>query len=77
MGAGYFFTGIYLLWSLRWGKRAGSNPWNAAGLEWQTASPPITQNFLHIPVVNHEAYNYEEIDASLRKLAGESSTVSS
>ena len=74
MGAGYFFTGIYLFWSLRWGKKATSNPWNAAGLEWQTASPPITQNFLEIPVVNHEAYNYDEIDESLRLLAGEGSS---
>lgn len=66
MGAGYFLTGLYLLWSLRWGRIATANPWNAAGLEWQTQSPPITQNFLEIPIVNHEAYNYDEIDAAIR-----------
>ena len=66
MGAGYFFIGLYLVWSLRRGKKATSNPWNAAGLEWQTASPPITQNFPEIPVIDHEAYNYDEIDAPLR-----------
>jgi len=44
----------------------GANPWNAAGLEWQTASPPITQNLLRTPEVNHEACNYKEIDAELR-----------
>jgi cytochrome c oxidase subunit 1 len=73
MGIGYFSTGLYLLWSLRWGKRATSNPWNAAGLEWQTKSPPIAQNFLEIPIMDHEAYNYDEIDASLRKLAAANS----
>ncbi len=67
MGLGYFLTAMYLLWSLKYGAVAGSNPWNAAGLEWQTTSPPITQNFLTVPIVNHEAYNYEEIDAALRE----------
>ena len=70
MGIGYFMTGIYLLWSLFYGEKAGDNPWNAAGLEWQTSSPPITQNFLEVPVVDHEAYNYDEIDARERALVG-------
>jgi cytochrome c oxidase subunit 1 len=69
MGMGYFLTAIYLLWSLKYGAVASSNPWNAAGLEWQTSSPPITQNFLTVPIVDHEAYNYEEIDAALRREA--------
>ncbi len=56
MAAGYFLTAIYLLWSLKYGKIASSNPWRAAGLEWQTASPPITENFLVTPIVDHEAY---------------------
>jgi cytochrome c oxidase subunit 1 len=37
---------------------AGPNPWNATGLEWQTSSPPITQNFEKTPVVTQEAYDY-------------------
>ena len=45
------------------GKPAPANPWNAAGLEWQTPSPPPTFNFDEQPVVTWEAYNYEEIDA--------------
>jgi cytochrome c oxidase subunit 1 len=63
MGMGFFMTGIYLIWSLRFGAIAPDNPWRAAGLEWQTSSPPITQNFLEIPIVDHEAYHYDEIDA--------------
>jgi len=63
MGMGFFMTGIYLIWSLRFGAIAPDNPWRPAGLEWQTSSPPITQNFLEIPIVDHEAYHYDEIDA--------------
>jgi cytochrome c oxidase subunit 1 len=68
MGIGYFMTGIYLVWSLIYGEKATDNPWNAAGLEWQTSSPPITQNFLEVPRFDHEAYNYDEIDARDRAL---------
>jgi cytochrome c oxidase subunit 1 len=53
---------IYFLWSMRYGKPAPDNPWNAAGLEWQTQSPPTTFNFDEEPVVTWEAYNYDEID---------------
>lgn len=62
MGLGYLLTGIYFVWSLYYGPRAGDNPWRAFGLEWQTSSPPITQNFEHTPVVTHEAYDYESMD---------------
>jgi cytochrome c oxidase subunit I len=33
------------------GAVAGPNPWDAAGLEWATSSPPPQYNFAHIPVV--------------------------
>jgi cytochrome c oxidase subunit 1 len=33
------------------GAPAGDNPWNAATLEWATASPPPSYNFERIPVV--------------------------
>jgi cytochrome c oxidase subunit I+III len=33
------------------GRRAEANPWNAATLEWLTASPPPSYNFAHIPRV--------------------------
>jgi cytochrome c oxidase subunit 1 len=63
LAVGYLLPMVYFLWSMRYGKLAPDNPWNAAGLEWQTASPPPTFNFEETPVVNFEAYNYEEIDA--------------
>jgi len=56
---GYLIPMAYLIWSLRYGKRAGENPWDATGLEWQTPSPPPTENFAETPVVTYEAYDYE------------------
>jgi cytochrome c oxidase subunit 1 len=58
LGLGYLLPMIYLVWSMRYGPRAPANPWQAKGLEWQTASPPITENFEHQPVVTEEAYEY-------------------
>jgi cytochrome c oxidase subunit 1 len=49
---------FYLAWSLVWGARAPSNPWRASGLEWQTPSPPRTQNFSATPVVTFPPYHY-------------------
>ncbi len=60
LAAGYLIPVIYLLWSLRYGQAAGPNPWEAAGLEWTTPSPPPASNFDKTPVVTHEAYAYEE-----------------
>jgi cytochrome c oxidase subunit 1 len=64
MGVGYLIPIIYFLWSMRYGKRAGKNPWGAYGLEWETHSPPPTHNFHQTPVVEHEAYAYETLEGS-------------
>jgi cytochrome c oxidase subunit 1 len=56
---GYVLPLIYLLWSLRYGARASANPWGAKGLEWETASPPPSENFETTPVVTEEAYAYQ------------------
>ncbi len=58
LGLGYIIPMVYLLWSLRREKSAGTNPWNATGLEWTTQSPPITHNFEKIPIVTGEPYVY-------------------
>jgi cytochrome c oxidase subunit 1 len=58
LGIGYLIPLIYLLWSMRYGPPAGPNPWRAKGLEWETPSPPPTENFEEIPVVTVDAYNY-------------------
>ncbi|HMP72297.1 MAG TPA: cbb3-type cytochrome c oxidase subunit I [Kiritimatiellia bacterium] len=59
LGFGYTIMAIYLLWSLKFGQKAGSNPWDARGLEWETSSPPPTHNFHQTPVVRQPVYPYE------------------
>ena len=59
LAIGYLLPLAYLLWSLRYGKRASANPWQATGLEWTTPSPPPRDNFATTPVVTQEAYQYD------------------
>ena len=61
LAVGYLLPMVYFTWSMRYGKPAPANPWNAAGLEWQTHSPPPTFNFDVQPVVTWEAYNYDKL----------------
>ena len=58
LGLGYLLPLIYLVWSLKHGKKAPANPWQATGLEWQTPSPPPKHNFQEMPVVVCEPYQY-------------------
>lgn len=58
LAVGYLLPLLYLLWSLRYGRIADSNPWKAKGLEWQALSPPIRDNFEDTPVVKEKAYAY-------------------
>jgi cytochrome c oxidase subunit 1 len=58
LAIGFLLPFVYLTWSLKYGKKAGPNPWGSPTLEWQTASPPITSNFEITPVVTAEAYDY-------------------
>jgi cytochrome c oxidase subunit 1 len=59
LGVGYLLPMIYLAWSMRYGERAPANPWGATGLEWETSSPPPTENFETQPVVTRPAYAYD------------------
>jgi len=58
LAVGYVLPLVYLIWSLFYGKKAGPNPWGATGLEWQTGSPPPSENFAHTPIVTHAPYEY-------------------
>lgn len=62
LGLGYLLPLFYLIWSLRYGEKAANNPWKATGLEWQTSSPPPKHNFVEIPVVNEDAYEYPPLN---------------
>ncbi|MFB3812807.1 MAG: cbb3-type cytochrome c oxidase subunit I [Terriglobales bacterium] len=48
-----------LFWSMKKGRRASDNPWEATTLEWTTATPPPHDNFGgHTPMVSHGPYEY-------------------
>ena len=64
LGIAYLFPITYLIWSLKYGPKASDNPWNAVGLEWMTTSPPPTENFVHTPIVDFEAYEYHRNHAN-------------
>jgi cytochrome c oxidase subunit 1 len=61
IAAGFFLTAAYLLASLRKPCDAPDNPWGGTTLEWQTSSPPITQNFEDQPVVDRDPYDYRPV----------------
>ncbi|ATB43036.1 cytochrome c oxidase subunit I [Cystobacter fuscus] len=56
---GFLITAIYLTYSLVYGEKASSNPWNSRGYEWLTESPPPTHNFIGPqPVYTDEPHFY-------------------
>src|ERR1039457_5630142 len=61
LAIGYLLPVLYFVWSLKYGRIAGANPWRAAGLEWTTQSPPPAFNFSKTPIVDFEAYDYDRI----------------
>lgn len=60
VGAAQLLFLFNFAWSLRWGKEAGSNPWRATTLEWQTPqTPPVHGNWgKELPVVYRWPYDY-------------------
>ncbi|MDN4051647.1 cytochrome c oxidase subunit I [Massilia sp. YIM B02763] len=58
LAIGYLMPLGYLAWSLRFGKLAVADPWQATGLEWQTDSPPPVHNFSRQPEVTRGPYAY-------------------
>ncbi len=82
LAVGFLIMAYELLRSLRSGTKSPPNPWGSAGLEWQTATPPILQNFKETPTVTRGPYDYhlateeelfegfpEEFEASKKKKA--------
>jgi len=50
---------VNLFWSMRRGRKADSNPWEATTLEWTLASPAPSTNFgKERPAVNHGPYEF-------------------
>lgn len=45
-------------WSIKYGRKAPANAWNANTLEWQTESPPPEHNWEKLPLVYRDPYDY-------------------
>ncbi len=73
LAVGFTMPLFYFAWSIKYGKPVPNNPWTAFGLEWQTSSPPPTENFTYNPVVTTEAYEFEHVEEI--KNAGKVGTV--
>jgi cytochrome c oxidase subunit 1 len=60
VGASQLIFLFNIFWSLRYGKKAGHNPWGATSLEWQTPDvPPKHGNWgPELPSVYRWAYDY-------------------
>jgi cytochrome c oxidase subunit 1 len=58
LAVGLFIMFYNLVKGLYCGEKAPANPWGAKTLEWQTSSPPQTENFEEIPVVTDWPYSY-------------------
>lgn len=58
LASAYLLPLGYLGWSMFRGERAGNNPWDARGLEWQASSPPPEHNFVVPPEVPEVPYDY-------------------
>ena len=65
IGSWFLFTALVLMFgnlihALVRGKRAPSDPWGGATLEWRTATPPPTLNFAGEPDLSRGMYEYPE-----------------
>jgi cytochrome c oxidase subunit I len=56
LGVGTLIILFNLVYSAKYGKKVGSNPWGARTLEWTVASPPPEHNFTELPVVTENPY---------------------
>lgn len=53
-----FIFAFNFFWSLFLGRKAASNPWEAAGVAWTTSSPPSEHNYHEVPTIYSGPYEY-------------------
>jgi cytochrome c oxidase subunit 1 len=68
IGSWILITGILIMLynfirTLLKGEKAGQNPWGGATLEWQTSTPPPLENFVKIPKVKKDPYDFKGVAA--------------
>ena len=62
MGFAQILLFANFIYSMKFGKVCGRNPWGANGLEWIAPSPPPHGNFETVPVVYRGPYEYSPPD---------------
>jgi cytochrome c oxidase subunit I+III len=79
LAGGFVFFVLNLGWSLKRGRPAGNNPWNAESLEWSMESPPPIYGYFKLPIVygrhplwvkSIPATGYERAERAQSALAG-------
>jgi cytochrome c oxidase subunit I len=76
LAVGFAVPFCYLVKSLFTGAKASNSPWGAHGLEWETSSPPPTENFSYQVIVTDDVYDYDPVGEheammETRRLKGE------
>ncbi|HKJ70092.1 MAG TPA: cytochrome c oxidase subunit I [bacterium] len=61
LGLGLLIMAAVLLHAIKWGKKAGKNPWGALTLEWMVDSPPAPHNFEQIPTIEFGPYDHDKV----------------
>jgi len=61
LGLGLLIMAAVLLHAIKWGKKAGKNPWGALTLEWMVDSPPPPHNFEQIPTIEFGPYDHDKV----------------
>ncbi len=58
---GLVIMAVTLLVAMKWGPKAGRNPWGALTLEWMIDSPPSPHNFEDKPKITHGPYDHDKV----------------
>ena len=68
LALGFFLVLANWIHSLWKGAKAPKNPWHADTLDWtHTNTPPIEHNFHEQPIVMHDPYRYDSVEADMAK----------
>lgn len=58
---GLLIMAVTLIVAMKWGPKAGRNPWGALTLEWMIDSPPPPHNFEENPKITHGPYDHDKV----------------
>jgi len=61
LALGLVIMAVVLIYAIKWGPKAGKNPWGALTLEWMIDSPPPPHNFEKVPKVEYGPYDHDKI----------------